>query len=701
MASTDDTPRRREPGRLVRLLHLAALSAGVVAAPIFAVVGDHPQFFTAFGARERDTWMFLAVVLVVPPLVLWIPGLVVSLFSRVGGWALQLLAVAVLCAAGGLILAKALGAGDAASYALALLVAGGATAAYALLPPVRLIATVAAPLPLVVLLLFVLGSPSGSIARGDGNPAGANVDPAKRIPVVMVEFDEFPLYSIENAKGQIDARRFPNFAVLKNTSTWYPRYTPVYDETTRLSASLLTGQHWKQHAKPWYTAYPRTLYKLLGRHYRIVASEEATDLCPPTLCARVLKVEGWRLRLRHLLHGAGHEYLRGLAPPGREADMAPADVALGKLRFHPKNRKPRVLSNLLGPNRIPRWDHWVQAIGAGKGPTLYFKHVLLPHTPWRYLPDGREYRRDPHYEPIPGFGSDASPRDPWLNIEEEQRHLLQTRLSDRLLGHLIQRLKDEGIYDRALVMVFADHGQAFFSPGANRHQADDHTWPQLGTAPMFIKYPGQTRGAVSQRRMRTYDLVPTIADVLGAKIPWKIKGRSVLDTHSGVNQRYITITERKHTKTITRPMSEWKRMLDAQRAHQIRLFGTGTDAALYDIGPRKDLHGRRVSTLSVAPHGRYSTPLWDKPYYRTIDLHSSFLPSNIAGRIDGGSLPRGLPIAVAINGRIAATGRTVRVAGFRKAFYTVMVPPSSFRQGRNTVEVYFIRGSTLVPIGGT
>jgi hypothetical protein len=249
--------------------------------------------------------------------------------------------------------------------------------------------------------------------------------------------------------------------------------------------------------------------------------------------------------------------------------------------------------------------------------------------------------------------------------------------------------------------VLADHGQAFFEPGSNRHVADKRTWAQLATAPLFIKYPGQTKGVVSTKRVRTYDLVPTIADVLNVKIPWKVHGKSILDPHSGVNQKVVTISQRTGPPPIVRPISAWERELAKQRAHQIRLFGTGSDARLYDIGPRKDLHGRRVADLPVTKRGLYSTPLFDKTFYPDIDLRSNFLPTNVAGRIDGGVLPRGLPVAVAVNGVIAATGQTVRLPNDPKAYYTMMVPPWRFRQGRNTVEIYLIRGGSLVPIGGT
>src|SRR4051812_1522573 len=97
----DARPRRARPSLPVRLLHLAALSAAVVAAPLLLPMGDHPAFFAAFGAGGRDIWIVAVLVLVVPPLVLWLPGVVAHLIDRRAGWIGHLLPLGVLGGVGG------------------------------------------------------------------------------------------------------------------------------------------------------------------------------------------------------------------------------------------------------------------------------------------------------------------------------------------------------------------------------------------------------------------------------------------------------------------------------------------------------------------------------------------------------------------------------------------------------------------------
>jgi hypothetical protein len=66
------------------------------------------------------------------------------------------------------------------------------------------------------------------------------------------------------------------------------------------------------------------------------------------------------------------------------------------------------------------------------------------------------------------------------------------------------------------------------------------------------------------------------------------------------------------------------------------------------------------------------------------------LPSRVAGTISGGSGTRN--IAVAVNGRVRAVGRSLYVRGGRTELFTVLVPEGALRQGRNDVRVYQVSG---------
>jgi hypothetical protein len=64
----------------------------------------------------------------------------------------------------------------------------------------------------------------------------------------------------------------------------------------------------------------------------------------------------------------------------------------------------------------------------------------------------------------------------------------------------------------------------------------------------------------------------------------------------------------------------------------------------------------------------------------------------VAGWIQGnrGGVKR--DVAVAVNGRVEATSRTFTLDGVPAETFTMTVPESSLRRGRNRIEVFAVRG---------
>ena len=92
---------------------------------------------------------------------------------------------------------------------------------------------------------------------------------------------------------------------------------------------------------------------------------------------------------------------------------------------------------------------------------------------------------------------------------------------------VVQRLKSQGLYDKALVILIADHGISF-TPGKAPRTLQDGNAHELMWVPLFVKTPQQRTGAVSDRSIEQVDLLPTIADVLKIKVPWRVDGVSAL-----------------------------------------------------------------------------------------------------------------------------------------------------------------------------
>jgi hypothetical protein len=84
-----------------------------------------------------------------------------------------------------------------------------------------------------------------------------------------------------------------------------------------------------------------------------------------------------------------------------------------------------------------------------------------------------------------------------------------------------------------------------------------------------------------------------------------------------------------------------------------------------------------------------------------VDPRSDYVPTHPIGRIAGGG-SGGRDIAVAVNGRIAAVGNTFKlVEGEDGELFSVMVPESSLRRGRNRIDVFEVGpGDSLQRLGG-
>src|SRR3954447_24805650 len=116
-------------------------------------------------------------------------------------------------------------------------------------------------------------------------------------PIVVVAFDALPEPMLMKPGGNIDRERFPGFAELARTSTWYRNATTVHDSTLKSIPAMLDGRWPSNLRRPLVADHPVNLFTLLRKRYRIWADEEGTQLCPRSVCKQK------RARLLYLLHG--------------------------------------------------------------------------------------------------------------------------------------------------------------------------------------------------------------------------------------------------------------------------------------------------------------------------------------------------------------------------------------------------------------
>jgi hypothetical protein len=309
----------------------------------------------------------------------------------------------------------------------------------------------------------------------------------------------------------------------------------------------------------------------------------------------------------------------------------------------------------------------------------------MPHGPWLYFPDGRV--RAVASPRAPGRKGDLWTYEP-LAQQAWQRHLLQVGYTDVLLGRLIDRLRQTGLWSKALIVVTADEGDSFRG-GDFRRNPSKTNLSTVAFIPLFVKLPGQTRGKVIDRRVTSVDIVPTIADVLGVRIPWKTDGRSVLKGGSGSNVVQLESVK----ASLADALAQRKRTL----MRQIALFGTGTWGPQFaGTGPYRALIGRQVSQLQgVQKFNKEAVvDVTGSKLLRALPQGSPLVPSPLTGYLP--HLRYGSSIALALNGRIAAVSHTYGVAG--KLRFSLLASDSAFRAGKNSARIFLVSGATANPL---
>jgi hypothetical protein len=513
---------------------------------------------------------------------------------------------------------------------------------------------------------------------GDGEAtAGYAPDAKGRPPVVVLILDEFPTDDLLRPDGSIDALRFPNFARLASISTWFPNAFTVYDSTFKAVPSILDARLPAKFTKPDVRSHQPSVYHLMHRlGYEIHKVESATAVCPPRIC-------------------------KGSRP-----------------------RRPSVLDRLKGGGRPARLHKWIGSIRRRERPGFYLSHTLLPHEPWIYLPSGLPNR--PHGEdPIEGINTRPSFADTDLSQHNHMRHLLQVGYTDHELGRLLARLERTGLLKRSLIVVVADHGYAYDIGVPSRRFVSESNVDEVAPVPLFIKAPDQMRGRVDDSMVRNIDVVPTIGDMLGRSIWWPHDGDSVFSPASK-DRDELVITTRDFKREVRIGEDELAERRAENRARWARLFGTSAYsertfgdpwASVYRIGPNREVLGRRLARLdlggsvstalhaSAAGDARGSRPRVQIANAELLDEvapDSPIRPTRVTGRILNGSPEESRDLALVVNGRIRAVGRSFHLGRRPAEFFSFVFPEHALRRGRNHVEVLEVvdGGRSFVPLGG-
>jgi hypothetical protein len=690
----------REPSLIVGGLHLAVLWAFAFQRPLFDLLGRNPDFFVARGNTRGDILAYALAFTLVPPLVLLAVEWLVVRLRPAAHYGLHLALVGMLGAAFALqVLSDSVASGPAAVL-IALALALGAALAWAYartgLAPQAL--SVLSPAPILFLVVFLIFSDVHKLVLPQ-KKAEAAARVSSRAPVVVLLFDEFPISTLMARDGGIDARRFPNFAELAARSTWYRNTSTVADKTPRAVPAMLTGHNPGYRKLPIASDLPDNLFTLLGSSYDVDAVETATRMCPGSICHGSQATAGFPSRFRSLASDLRVVSEHLLLPDSLAKHLPPIGQTFGGFGSAPgePQGKPRITARYQQDydaklrrerreatpgGKAEMFGEFVDAID-GSDRSFDFIDIQLPHFPWEYVETVQRYGQ--HYPDMDNFVIDDPPGrfidNRWLVDQSYSRHLLQAGASDRLLGELIAKMKRVGIWDRAALVVSADHGVSF-EPGGFRREVKAENLHDIAFVPLFVKAPGQRAGVAVEGHACTTDVPRLLSEALKIDWPWGSdrcdpRRIDVLDSFGSTRHGDVAAAERARLRTVRRKLA---------------LFGEGWEGVYHGLGPHPELVGvsssalRHTGATKDAPGRVRFDKLSDVDH---VDPAGSPVPALLQGTIAQTRAPAGLSLAIEVNGRVAAVTRAYELAG--KTRFIALVRPRFYRRGRNSVGVFTIR----------
>ena len=113
--------------------------------------------------------------------------------------------------------------------------------------------------------------------------------------------------------------------------------------------------------------------------------------------------------------------------------------------------------------------------------------------------------------------------DDWKRFISTYQLLIEN--TDRLMGQLLASLEEQGLDENTIVIFTTDHGEM---AGSHQLIAKTTFYEESSKIPIIIKYPKliQPSSVNDSALVGTVDLMPTLLDLAGVKIPEGLDGRS-------------------------------------------------------------------------------------------------------------------------------------------------------------------------------
>ena len=214
-----------------------------------------------------------------------------------------------------------------------------------------------------------------------------------------------------------------------------------------------------------------------------------------------------------------------------------------------REKNPRRRNGFVPGQRILERARQQMAEG-WRDPFFLFVGTIDTHKPWvGHEPWLSRYDPEPYKGPFataawPGdlgirAGSMACTRTPAPRDLARIHAIYDSDVSyqDSVLGAMLAELDAQGIADDTMIVVTADHGEELWEAGRCGHGASLRE--TLVHVPLFVRYPPLIPGGtIVDEGVDAMDILPTLADALGAPPPPRAQGDSLVALAQGIGRGY-------------------------------------------------------------------------------------------------------------------------------------------------------------------
>lgn len=192
------------------------------------------------------------------------------------------------------------------------------------------------------------------------------------------------------------------------------------------------------------------------------------------------------------------------------------------------------------------------------------------------------------------------PPEPFKSKYASQPYDGEIAYVDWAIGSLLHTLQTQGLYDNAVIVVAADHGEAFGEHGEERHGV--FLYDETVHVPLLLKLPARfagvkvSAGTRVEQRVALVDVAPTLLEVAGITAPSEMQGQSLLPLVSEAMGETNPAIPKKQ-KSADRPV--YSESTYARSFGWAALSSWRAGKYLYIEAPRPELYDQSVDPKST------------------------------------------------------------------------------------------------------